>query len=93
MTTGVQRTVDPMNPEEPDNRWEWHEVIGFGQSGGVMYDPRCGCNRSSIQGCEIHEECDQWCGALKDPETLDEYRVALDHWRSHELLGGCAHGH
>lgn len=27
--------------------------------------------------------CDENCGALKNPETLDEYRAALEHWISH----------
>ena len=37
--------------------------------------------------------CDQNCGALKHPETLEEYRAALEHWTSHTVLHGCSHGH
>lgn len=58
-----------------------------------MEGTECGCDGSIRQGCEIHVECDERCGALEDPQTLDEYKVALDHWRYHEVLGGCSHGH
>ena len=35
--------------------------------------------------------CDDRCGAFEEPETLDEYKVTLEHWQSHGLLSGCAH--
>jgi hypothetical protein len=41
--------------------------------------------------CEIHVHCDQWCGALEEPQTLEEYRAALEHWRRHGYLSGCSH--
>jgi|SRR5580692_169227 hypothetical protein len=36
--------------------------------------------------------CDQDCGALDVPITLDEFKTALAHWRDHSLYGGCSHG-
>lgn len=36
--------------------------------------------------------CDEDCGAYLEPITLDEYQLALEHWKSHSSLGGCAHG-
>lgn len=39
-----------------------------------------------------HVVCDSLeCRALKDPQTLDEWRDAAEHWRSHSCLGGCSH--
>lgn len=35
--------------------------------------------------------CDSFCRAKKEPVTLDEYRAALEHWRSHSYLSGCSH--
>ena len=42
--------------------------------------------------CEIHVDCDNWCGALREPRTLAEFRAALDHWQDHGFLSGCSHG-
>lgn len=36
--------------------------------------------------------CDEACGAFNAPRTLEEYKVALEHWKSHEYLYGCSHG-
>ena len=36
--------------------------------------------------------CDDNCGALQKPETLEEVKAALEHWRDHSFLGGCSHG-
>jgi hypothetical protein len=36
--------------------------------------------------------CDADCGAFEQPHTIDEYQVALEHWKRHRFLGGCAHG-
>ena len=37
-------------------------------------------------------ECDDKCGAFEDPETMDEYRDTLEHYKYCKYLGGCAHG-
>lgn len=37
-------------------------------------------------------DCDEGCGAFQEPETLDEYKAALEHWMSHHYLHGCSHG-
>lgn len=36
--------------------------------------------------------CDDSCGAFEDPETLEEYKATLEHYRDHGLMGGNAHG-
>lgn len=36
-------------------------------------------------------ECDGNCGAYEKPQTLEEYKAALGHWRNHSYLSGCAH--
>lgn len=33
-------------------------------------------------------DCDDNCGALKNPQTLAEYMTACRHWREHLYLGG-----
>jgi hypothetical protein len=45
-----------------------------------------------MPGCDLHVECDDRCKALTDPQTVEELRVALTHWRSHQYLAGCSHG-
>lgn len=37
-------------------------------------------------------ECDENCGAFEEPETLEEFRDTLDHYKHHKFLDGCAHG-
>lgn len=36
--------------------------------------------------------CDEPCFALREPQTLDETRASLAHWRSHKRHHGCSHG-
>lgn len=37
-------------------------------------------------------ECDNPnCEALDQPETLEEYKIAYEHWRKHSYLSGCSH--
>jgi hypothetical protein len=36
--------------------------------------------------------CDALCWTKRNPETLQEYKQALEHWRYHSRLGGCSHG-
>lgn len=35
--------------------------------------------------------CDEDCGAVKNPETLEEYKLAYEHWSGHGYLCGCSH--
>lgn len=38
-------------------------------------------------------KCDEDCGALVEPgDDVAELQKALEHWRFHECLAGCAHG-
>ncbi len=58
---------------------------------------KCTCNTAELYHAGAHEyecalvRCDSNCGALQNPETIEEYRAALVHWRSHGYLSGCAH--
>jgi hypothetical protein len=37
--------------------------------------------------------CEDGCGAFEEPETLEEYKAALEHWKDHDSSwGGCSHG-
>lgn len=57
----------------------------------TTHDPY-GLHRHDEQG-RCLEPCDsRECRALMEPETLDEYRVALEHCESHSYLAGCSHG-
>ena len=40
----------------------------------------------------IWVECDEGCGALLNPVTVEELRAAVIHWRHHGYLNGCSHG-
>ena len=35
--------------------------------------------------------CDNFCGAKENPETLEEYKATLDHYKNHSYLSGCSH--
>jgi hypothetical protein len=45
-----------------------------------------------IEPCDVHVDCDERCKALVRPETPEELRAALEHWRCHQWLSGCSHG-
>ena len=46
--------------------------------------------------CPVHKDfvrCDRSnCVAKSNPETLEEFKVALIHWQCHRLNTGCSHG-
>ena len=35
--------------------------------------------------------CDIRCQAKDEPNTLEEYIAAYEHWRKHRFLSGCSH--
>ena len=37
-------------------------------------------------------ECDSFCGAKEEPETLEEHKATLEHYKHHSYLSGCSHG-
>jgi hypothetical protein len=37
-------------------------------------------------------DCDDDCGAFEEPETIEEFRSTLEHYKNHQSLGGCSHG-
>lgn len=37
-------------------------------------------------------DCDYICLAKKNPETLEEYKETLEHYKHHSCMGGCSHG-
>ena len=43
--------------------------------------------------CDVHVDCDERCKALTNPQTVEELRAALEHWRVHQHLCGCSHGY
>lgn len=65
-----------------------------------FYTCRCGAEMLEWQRINhdfdvcIYERCDDAnCCALKAPVTLDDYKAAYEHWKSHRLQSGCSHGH
>lgn len=53
--------------------------------------PRWGVDLRDDQGREL-VDCEDKCGALEDPVTLDQFRATLTHYKLHGCQGGCAHG-
>jgi hypothetical protein len=41
---------------------------------------------------EVVVDCDDNCGALRDPKTSKEIWKAYQHWRHHKADSGCSHG-
>ena len=37
-------------------------------------------------------KCDEFCQAKENPETLEECKETLEHYKQHSLLSGCSHG-
>lgn len=53
----------------------------------------CTCTKENEEHCcDIHVMCEDYCGALNDPQTFEEYKAAHDHWKDHGLMHGCSHG-
>ncbi len=51
------------------------------------------CQQHDRQRERGQEECDDPdCAALKNPVTHEELSIALEHWQTHSLMSGCAHG-
>ena len=60
--------------------------------GEAMTEPTCPCDEDPRgYWCPVHVDCDQNCRALEDPQTVDQVKAALDHWKNHHWLGGCSH--
>ena len=38
-------------------------------------------------------KCDKSCKAKENPQTLQEYKATLEHYKKHRLYSGCSHGH
>jgi len=57
-----------------------------------MDDPEHACSSGLRHTCNVHVECDDACLALENPETLDEHRTTLAHYKNHSLHTGCSHG-
>lgn len=57
-----------------------------------MTDYPCLCDDEWVDECPQHVSCDAGCKALQDPETLDEWKAAAEHWQSHSYTAGCSHG-
>lgn len=59
--------------------------------------PKCGAWLNGMWLSDHMDDCpyehcdDPTCLALKEPLTDDECRTALNHWKTHAYLGGCAH--
>jgi hypothetical protein len=53
--------------------------------------PECACDDEWID-CDIHVRCDTDCRAPQRPTTSAEFEAAWQHWRNHEVTGGCSHG-
>jgi hypothetical protein len=53
----------------------------------------CPCDSGDKYRCKIHVHCDDFCKALADPQTLDEFKATLEHWEDHGLDSGCSHGY
>lgn len=49
-------------------------------------------NQMSIDKKNGLVECDISCKAKEQPETIEEYKSTLDHYKNHSLLSGCSHG-
>lgn len=55
------------------------------------HDPY-GLHRHDEQGREL-VGCDRRdCMALQEPQTIEEYKIALEHCEEHAWMSGCSHG-
>jgi hypothetical protein len=56
-------------------------------------DYPCLCGDEWATECPQHVSCDIGCKALNEPYAAEEWKAAAQHWRSHEHIAGCSHGH
>lgn len=88
------------------NPWHYHGV-GLGSGGPAILEAAVAVEAEEVQETAAREaylrpiakggqprpvvSCDEWCGAPLEPETEEELRLAVTHWRSHAWLSGCSH--
>lgn len=67
------------------------EVQRTGRSGVLEHERRL---RAVVEMTENLEtgllSCDEKCGALRDPVTLEECRQTVRHYQKHHYLSGCS---
>ena len=52
-------------------------------------------SKCATYDCSVHKDlvrCDEPCNAKNKPETIDELKIALNHWKYHSFYHGCSHG-
>jgi hypothetical protein len=49
-------------------------------------------DRTDEQGRKLVPCDDADCTALDQPESIEEFVAAVEHWREHSYLSGCSHG-
>jgi hypothetical protein len=62
-----------------------------------FWQKQCLCDSTTNHpyggGCPLHEPCDAFCGAARDPgDDVAELKRALRHARAHSVWAGCSHG-
>jgi len=67
-------------------------VDAYYDTGAYLTDPTRPGATVDLPSISERVWCDEDCGALEDPVTIEELRAALEHWRFHSLMAGCAHG-
>lgn len=83
--THARPVPDVLAAQEVARHWwvTYGRALVTGESGRSDTSP---ARRSRVM-CD-----DPDCTAVELPETLEELRAALDHWRDHHVDSGCSHG-
>jgi len=50
------------------------------------------CKKDEKTECMCVVDCSDNCGALKNPRTCEDYKLAYEHWMGDSYLSGCSHG-
>lgn len=70
----------------------WVEADDYSNPADLARECATQAEYFALKPC-VYVPCDSVaCRAKQQPQTLEEYGAALDHWRSHQYLGGCSHG-
>jgi len=66
---------------------EWQRT---GRSGVLEYEKHRRANAEIVDELEtVLLPCDEKCGALRDPVTLEEYQQTVGHYQLHSYMHGC----
>jgi len=86
--------TDELDTEQKAAEWLHNQNYNDVQIVNILTAPenKNSYNTIARQARGLVEYCDELCKAKNKPVTLEDYKLAYDHWRYHDSWLGCSHG-